>query len=96
MVTRTLKTAPTARDGEADRWLTPPEAARMLKVDPAKIIRLIRTGELAASNVALHLGGRPRFRVSPGALDEFLRRRQVGPMPKPVRRKRQSAEPSYY
>jgi hypothetical protein len=79
-----------------DRWLTPPEIARKLGVDPSKIVGFIRRGELVAANLAEHRGGRPRYRVSPEALQQFLVGRQATPAPKPVRRRRATFERKYY
>ena len=58
----------------------------MLKVDPPRVRAWIRSGQLAAVNVADGLL-RPRFRVSRDALDEFLSQRRSTP-PR-LRRKRQ-------
>lgn len=80
----------------AGRWLTPPEIARQLGIDPSKVVAWIRRGELVAANLAEHRGGRPRFRVSPDALQQFLVGRQTTPEPKPVRRRRASFERKYY
>ncbi len=70
------------------RWLTPPQVAEQLAVDPAKVLTWIRSGALAAVNVG-EGPLRPRFRVSPEALSDFLRRRQTTPpTPRPRRRRR--------
>lgn len=61
----------------ADRMLSPPEIARRLGVGTHKILRLIHAGQLVASDLSLTPGGRPRYRVAPADLTEFLRRRQV-------------------
>lgn len=71
----------------ADRqFLTPPILARRLGVDPGKILGWIRSGELAAVNLAAKANGRPRFAITQQALDAFLQRRSVLPIqPRPIR-----------
>jgi excisionase family DNA binding protein len=74
--------------------LTPPELAERLKVHPEKIRRWIERGELAAVNVADRIGGRPRWRITAEALEDFLRRRATpGPGPRIRRRRRQEKVP---
>jgi len=51
--------------------LTPPEIARLYRVSPGKVLQWIRTGQLAAINVATTTKGRPRYLVAPDALSEF-------------------------
>jgi hypothetical protein len=72
--------------------------ARMLGVDASKITALIKRGELEASNVAMNPLGRPRFRVSPEALQRFLQRRSTVPAPAPTRARRKSGTyvPKYF
>lgn len=72
-------------------YLTPPEAAKLLRVDPATVICWIRSGELLASNLASRSARRPRYRISRQALDDFLAGRQVQVRPKIIRRKRNDA-----
>jgi excisionase family DNA binding protein len=57
-------------------YLTPPQVAKYLRVNPATVIAWIRSGELVASNLSRKRGGRPRYRISREALDAFLRARQ--------------------
>ena len=65
------------------------------KVD--SVLALIHTGQLHAVNVASRAAGRPRWRISPAALDEFLdRRRAVLPEKAPPRRKRVAARVTEY
>ena len=58
------------------QWLTPPQLARQLRIEPPKVIAWINRGELRAVNVADRTGGRPRWRISPDAVDEFMRPRE--------------------
>lgn len=85
-----LGTSPAAvrrcMDVPANVPLTPPQVAAQLGVSPDTVLAWIRSGELLALNVGNPKGKRPRFRVEPGALAEFKRRR--APEPKPVRRRR--------
>lgn len=71
------------------KWRTPPDIAADLGCKPESVIGWIRRGELDAVDVSSRPGsGRPRFRVSEEALQEFLARRSVQPPPKrSVRRK---------
>lgn len=71
-------------------FLTPPQVAKQLGVEPAKIIAWIQRGELKASNVADREGGRPRWRIAAEALDDFLSRRQAIQPPPRTHRKRRS------
>lgn len=65
------------------RYLTPPQVAELLGVNPGKVIGWIRGGELRATNVAAKLTGRPRWRISPGDLAIFEQRRSaIAPAPK--------------
>ena len=75
---------------ETCRYLSPPAVAEMLGIEAAKVVRWIRRGELRAINVADVNGKRPRWRISPEALEEFFRSRESRPAPKPIRRRRQS------
>lgn len=58
-------------------YLTPPEAAKLLRVDPETVIGWIRAGELRASNLARRGTTRPRFRIAREAIDAFLAGREV-------------------
>ena len=71
------------------RWLTPPDVAEQLGVEPPKVIAWINAGELVAVNVAQSLHGkRPRWRIDPRELEAFLLRRQKRPnAPRAKRRK---------
>lgn len=63
-------------------WLTPPQLAKKFAVGVEKVLAWIRNGELRAVNVAQTTGGRPRWRISPAALEAFIRRRESAvPLP---------------
>ena len=64
------------------RYLTPPQVAEQFRVNSAKVLMWIRTGELRATNVAASLIGRPRWRISPADLAVFEQRRQAVAPPK--------------
>ena len=69
------------------RYLTPPQFAQQRGIAPEKVISWIRAGELEAINFSN--GTRPRYRISPAAVEAFESRRAVHPKPKTKRRKRQ-------
>ena len=68
-------------------FLSPPAAAKLLKIDPSKILAWINRGELLAVNLAASTSGRPRWRIAPDDLQAFLNRR-ASQSPKPTRRRR--------
>lgn len=70
---------------KADSY-TPPQAARILGVNPDKVLNWIRSGELRASNLAKRQGGRPKYRIAEEDLQAFKNRRAVQPRTKPQRR----------
>jgi hypothetical protein len=72
-------------------WSTPPELGRRLGVDANKILHWIASGQLEAANFASKPNGRPRWKVSAQALDEFLKRRAAKVPPKRQRRPRRVA-----
>jgi len=84
--------------GPTTRWLTPPQVAKLLGIDAGKVVAWIRRGELNASNVALDPRGKPRWRIAPEALQEFLLRRKAvaPPPPRPRRRKRAADVIEFY
>lgn len=67
-------------------FLTPPEAAKLLRVDPATVISWIKSAELPASNLASRSATRPRWRISREALETFLAGREPRPAVKKKRR----------
>jgi len=75
----------------SETYLTPPEIAKLLRVAPDKVLGWIRQAELRAVNVGN--GNRPRFRVSPEALDTFLQAREVQPPPSRLVRRRREQPP---
>ncbi len=72
---------------------TPPTVAESLGVNESKVLAWIRSGELAAVNVAAHVGGRPRWRIAQSDLELFLLRRTATP-PAPAVRRRRRAGPN--
>jgi excisionase family DNA binding protein len=70
-------------------FLTPPEVANRLGVEPAKVISWIKRGELVAVDLVERTGGRPRYRIRREALEQFLERRSTKPPePAPVRKRK--------
>lgn len=79
-----------------ERSLTPPQFAKRYGRAVEKVIRWIESGELVAINVATTTSGRPRYVITPEAIEEFEKRRRVkaAPVKKTIRRKR--ATPAGY
>ena len=75
---------------DPDRYRTPPEVASRFGVKPETVLSWIRSGELAAINLARQGSLRPRFRVSPEALALFEQKRAVVPRTPGVRQPRQN------
>ena len=69
------------------RYLSPGAVARLFGVRDSKVATWIRTGELRAVNLAERRDGRPRYRIAPEALDEFLAARAVVPTVRTSRRR---------
>lgn len=81
------------------RHLTPPAIAGRLGVAAETVIGWIRSGELAAANVARRGCRRPRYRVAPENLKAFLAaRRPDAPPPRtrPQRRRKKEAVIEFY
>ena len=73
------------------RSLTPPEFAKRYGINTDKVHVFIRDGELRAIDVSQKPGGRPRWRITPEAIEEFERRRSSktpAASPKPKRRRK--------
>lgn len=69
------------------RWMTPPQIARILAVDVHSLLADIRAGRLVAIDVRRPGASRPRYRISPEALEAYTRLLTVcPPPPKPARR----------
>jgi len=65
------------------RFLTPPEAAKILGVDATKVLKFIEAGELKAANLSMSV--RARWKINPDDLDAFLESRSFEkPLPKPI------------
>ena len=52
------------------KFLSPPQIARLLRTSSEQVLAYIRLGELRAVN--LSLTDRPRWKVDPAWLDDFL------------------------
>jgi len=70
---------------------TPEQIAQRYGISPDKVRGWIVRGELAAVNVVARLGGKPRWRISAEALEQFERARAPVPVVK-VERRRKSKE----
>ena len=74
-------------------YLTPPEVAQRLRIKSQTVRNLIRTGQLAAVDLARKGCVRPRFRISEADLLVFLQTRAVRPpVPRSRRRRRQQGD----
>ncbi len=72
------------------RGYTVLDISRRHRVSPDKVRGWIRSGELIAINTAATVCGKPRWIVTPEALERFEKARQTStppPKPKPRRRK---------
>jgi excisionase family DNA binding protein len=79
------------------RYLTTSQVAEMLSVTGDKVVDLIHSGQLPAINVALHKGGKARWRIAAAELEAFLNSRRTGPpTPRAPRRKERSPMTQYY
>lgn len=70
------------------RCYIPPELARIERVKPEKIIAEIRAGRLDAHNVASVGSKRPRYRITPEAVEAWRRLRAAVPAPTTTTKKR--------
>lgn len=77
------------------RYLTPPQYAKTLGVEPPKVIAWIKRGELRAVNVALNQYGRPTYKIPLSAIVEFEERRSAKQPVKPARRNRQKEDVNF-
>ncbi len=55
-----------------DRFLTPPQIAKQLRISEAVVLAAIRRGDLEAANFSN--GQRPRWKVSPASLEVWIRK----------------------
>jgi hypothetical protein len=70
---------------------TPPQISRRYGVATKKVIDWIRSGELVALNLANRNCSRPRYSVTPEALEAFERSRLVVPDAEPTPRLRRQS-----
>lgn len=70
------------------RKLTPPQYARQLGVDTAKVLKWIRSGELKAADFSTNRGNKPRFLIDQADIVTFELSRQVQPPAPRLRRRR--------
>lgn len=81
-----------------DRAHSANAVARRLNVKTAQVCAWIRSGELTAHNLAADSCGRPRWKILPEDLADFLagRRAQPAPAPRPRRRRTTAPGREYY
>lgn len=75
----------------SDRAKSANAVAKLLGVKHSQVVGWIRRGELAAFNCAADPTGRPRWKILPEDLADFLAGRRAQPAPAPRRRKRRAA-----
>lgn len=61
------------------RYLTPRDVAELYGTNETKILSWIKSGELRAIDVSARRGERPRWRISPQALEQFEAARSSQP-----------------
>lgn len=72
-------------------------AAERLGIGSHAVLALIHSGALIASDVSLHAGGgRPRWRITPEAIDDFLHARMYRVAVPRRRRRRKEANVKRY
>ncbi len=69
------------------RAITPPALARRYGIHVSRVLAWIRAGQIEAFNVG-DGPTRPRWRITPDAIEAFERRRAAQPSAKPTRRRR--------
>jgi len=84
------------------KYCTPPEAAEMLRCHPSKVLRLIHSGKLQATDTSAS-GGRATYLIAVEEVEAFLKRGSVAPVKeatvpkeKPVRVNRVGFHRRYY
>jgi hypothetical protein len=70
--------------------------ARRYRVGEDKVRAWIARGELKAVNTAMALCGKPRWVITPEAIEEFEKARRGGPAAKPPRRRRRRELVDFY
>ncbi len=76
------------------RIFTVPELAALLKVARMKVLRWIQAGDLKAFNAATRAVGRPQWRVTADALEDFQIKRGNAPAVSPaIKRPRRQGRP---
>ena len=72
------------------------DVAMRYRIGEDKVRAWIRAGHLPAINTAANLCGKPRWVITPEALEEFEARRAAGREPKPKRRRGRSSNVKDY
>lgn len=70
------------------RKITPPQYARQLGIDTAKVLKWIRSGELRAIDASTHRGNKPRYLIDLADVAIFEASRAVQPPAPRVPRRR--------
>jgi hypothetical protein len=75
---------------------TPRELACRWRISADKVRAFVRSGELAALNLATARCGKPRLVITPEAVAAFERGRQAAPPPAPAKRRKRTVKVDYY
>lgn len=73
------------------RRLIPREVAELWRVGEQKVLAMIHSGELRATNLASPGSSRPRWRIDPADVEACERARQAVPSPKTSRVRRKAS-----
>ena len=84
-----------AKAEQATAGWTARELARRWRISPDRVRSLVRSGELAALNLATARCGKPRLVITPEAVAVFECGRQVAPPPAPVKRRKRVVKDYY-
>jgi len=77
-------------------YRTTAAVAELLAVTTDKVTDLIRAGHLPAVNVALHEGGKARWRIAEEDLEAFLASRRTSPSSKHTPKRGTTYKRRYY
>lgn len=72
--------------------LTVRQVAERYGVNVSKVLAWIAAGTLLAVNIAQRSGGRPRWRITTEAVEQFELARSSAPQPRAVRRRKVQAQ----
>ncbi len=95
-LSRCLAAIAPAKSGARPRYLTPPQAAKLLGVRRDTVLGWIRAGDLTAMNLARPGAARPRYRIGADDFERFRKSREVHRTPVSPRREKWTPPKRYY